>query len=209
MLSWLLLRGRCRTCAQPISARYPAVEAATGVLFAAATWWALGHDPALLPVVLYLVATGIALFMIDLDVKRLPDPIVLPSYVVVLVLLVVAGALSGEWPVARAGLSAVVWFGVFAVPWFVTAGRGMGFGDVKLAPVLGVALGWIGWGASLVGLVAGFAFGAVVGVALVLGTGAGGKTKVPFGPFMLTGAAAGLLLGNRVFGWYLETMGLA
>ena len=85
----------------------------------------------------------------------------------------------------------------------------LGFGDVALAPVLGLALGWLGWGATLVGLLGGFVIGALVGVVL-LGSGrAGRRTRVPHGPFLLTGAALGLFVGQPVWSAYLGLVGLA
>ena len=103
VFGWLLLRGRCYDCKAPISARYPLVEAATGVLFAAVTWRLLVIDmPWALAAYLYLAAAGVALAMIDIDVKRLPDKIVLPSYAVVAVLLTVAAIGEHDWwPLAR------------------------------------------------------------------------------------------------------------
>lgn len=209
VLSWLLLRGKCRDCSEPISARYPAIEIITSALFAGVAWWSLEQVPALTPLFLYLTAIGVALFMIDLDCKRLPWKIVWPSQPVVLALLVLAGFLSGQWPWSTVLISTVVWFFVFAIPWFVTAGRGMGFGDVMLAPILGASLGALGWGPSLVGLLSGFAFGTVVGVGMMIFASAGRKTAVPYGPFMLAGALFGMLCGQPVWEWYLTTMGLA
>lgn len=211
VVSWLLLRGKCRDCAAPISPRYMVVEAATGALFGLLTWWWLGPEgtPGLVWVWLYLAAVGVALFLIDLDCKRLPDVLVLPSYPVVVAGLVVAGVTGGHWPIVRAVVSALIWGAVFGVPWFITAGRGMGFGDVKLAPVLGLALGWLGWGPSLVGLLGGFLLGAVVGIGLMLAAKAGRKSKVPYGPFMLTGALAAVFVGQPLWHAYLSMMGLA
>lgn len=206
VLSWLLLRGRCRDCAAPISARYPAVELATGALFALVAGWALTQAPALLPLWLYLAAAGVALFMIDVDTMRLPDQIVKPSYVVVAAGLVTAGVLAGEWPVTRVGVCALIWLLTFAIPWLVTTGRGMGFGDVKLAPLLGAALGAVGYGEALVGLMSGFLIGAVVAPLLMLVKG--GKRKIPYGPYMLTGALVGLLFGGDAWTWYLTFTGV-
>jgi leader peptidase (prepilin peptidase)/N-methyltransferase len=98
---------------------------------------------------------------------------------------------------------------VFGGVWLLTAGRGMGLGDVALAPVLGLALGWLGWGPSLVGLLGGFASGAVVGVALIWGGSAGRRTRVPYGPFMLAGAAVGMFVGQPVWSGYLHLVGVA
>jgi leader peptidase (prepilin peptidase)/N-methyltransferase len=207
VLSWLVLRGRCRDCDAPISARYPAVELATAALFALVglQFGAAGFAPAALA----LVAGGVALFMIDLDRQRLPFAIT--GVVAALVVLALAADVlvgSGEFRTA-ALVSAAVWVGVYGGVWLLTAGRGMGLGDVALAPVLGLALGWLGWGPSLVGLLGGFVVGALVGVALMLRGRAGRRTRVPHGPFMLAGAALGMFLGQPVWEGYLRLVGVA
>lgn len=209
VISWMVLGGKCRDCKNPISVRYPLVEAATGVLFAVITVYALNNDPAMLPLLLGLTAVGIALTMIDLDTFRLPDPLVFTCYAMVgghLVYRLVSGDPT-DWSVV--GWSTLFWFLAFGIPWLVTFGRGMGQGDVKLAPVLGATLGLLGWGPSLIGYFAGFGLGAFVGVALIMFAKAGRKTKVPFGPFMLIGAFIGILVGEPVFRGYLSLMGLA
>ena len=89
--------------------------------------------------------------------------------------------------------------------WLLTAGRGMGLGDVALAPVLGLALGRLGWGAGLLG---GFVVGAVVGMALIVGGRAGRRTRVPHGPFMLAGAALGMFFGPVLWSGYLDLVGV-
>ena len=207
VLSWLVLRGRCRDCAAPISPRYPAVELATGLLFAlvgAQFGWS-----AYLLAALALVAGGVALFLIDLDVQRLPFAVtgaVAGLVVLGLVLDLLTGG-TAPWPVAL--LSASVWFAVYGGVWFLTAGRGMGLGDVALAPVLGLALGWLGWGPSLTGLLGGFVVGAAVGLLLILGRRAGRRSRVPHGPFMLAGAALGMFLGQPLWEGYLALVGVS
>ena len=91
----------------------------------------------------------------------------------------------------------------------MTAGRGMGLGDVALAPLLGLTLGWLGWGASLTGLLGGFVLGALVGLLLMAVGRAGRRSRVPHGPFMLAGAALGLFAGQPLWQAYLELTGLA
>lgn len=203
VLSWLLLKGRCRACGEPISKQYPIVEAATALLFVATFLW-LGLDWAL-PAFLYLAAISVALFMIDLQHKRLPDRIVLPSYLVSLALLVIPAALDGAWDsllrAALAGAALFVFY--FALAFIYPAG--MGGGDIKLAGVLGIYLGWVGWGAVVVGGFAGFFLGAVLGVGLMLVGLAGRKSKVPFGPFMILGTYVGLLWGQGIADWYWTT----
>jgi leader peptidase (prepilin peptidase)/N-methyltransferase len=206
VLSWLVLRARCRDCGEPISARYPLVELGTAVLFAVVAL-RFGLDP-VLPAYLYLAAVGVALTLIDLDVRRLPDVLTLPSYPVALVLLGAAaffGSDSGGFLRAVLGGLAMfsLYFGLcFAYP------AGMGFGDVKLSGVLGLYLGWLGWGVWALGLFLGFFLGGLVGVALMLRGRGGRKTAVPFGPFMLVGVLLAILLGQPLVDAYLETAGL-
>ncbi len=207
VLSWLALRGRCRHCARPISPRYVVVELLTGALFAAVAWlvgWSW-----VLPAHLYLAAIAVALAAIDLDVKRLPDVIVLPSYVVAPVLLAVASAGTGEWSaLGRAALGGLALWGFYYALYRVKPG-GMGFGDVKLAGVLGLYLAWWGWPQFLVGAFLAFLVGGVVSVALLLFSDAGRKTRIPFGPYMLAGALAALFTGADLAGWYLQIFGLS
>ncbi|GAA0610331.1 A24 family peptidase [Sporichthya brevicatena] len=205
VVSWLLLRGRCRDCAHPISARYPLVELGCAALFGALTL-RFGLSP-ILPALLFLAAIGLALAMIDLDVSRLPFEISVPGLGVTAVLLALAGFADGWSPVAVALLSALAWFGLYWSLWFGTGGRGMGLGDVVLAPTLGLALGWLGWGPSLVGLLGGFAIGSVVGVTLMLVGRAGRRSQIPFGPSMLAGALLGAFAGSAIWGAYLGTIG--
>jgi leader peptidase (prepilin peptidase)/N-methyltransferase len=220
VLSWLLLRGRCRDCAAPISWRYPLVEAATGLLFLAAGL-RFGLSPYLAGA-LALLAAGIALALIDLAHQRLPFAITAVTGALVTAALVAdlmlgrlsagtggsAVAAGGLWLLGTALISAVLWLAVYGGIWLATAGRGMGLGDVALAPVLGLLLGWQGWGPSLVGLLGGFAIGAVVGVVLLLLGRAGRRSRVPHGPFMLAGGFLGLFAGAPLWSAYLGLVGL-
>ncbi len=205
VLSWLLLRGRCRDCGGRISMRYPAVEAGTAALFAT-VGWAAGPSWAL-PAYLYLTAIGVALALIDLDTQRLPDALVLPSYPVTLVLLALASWNPGGAPAwgafSRALVGGVVMFAVYLLIVLLYP-RGMGLGDVKLAGVLGMYLAWAGWGNLVVGWFAAFLLGGIVGIGLVVGRRAGRRTAIPFGPWMLLGAATGLLVGTQVSHWYVD-----
>lgn len=210
VLSWLLLRGRCRDCGTAISARYPLVEAGTALAFAgvAAAVLLAGPTPWVVPALLYLAAASIALGLIDLDVRRLPDAIVLPSYPVLLVLLAVASAGSGDWQaLLRAVLGAAAGFGFYLVL-ALAYPAGMGFGDVKLAGVLGMALAWYGWGELVVGVFLGFLLGGVVGILLVVARLGTRKTMIPFGPYMLVGAWLAVGAGDTLVDAYLRTAGL-
>jgi len=200
VVSWLLLRGRCRHCGTRISVRYPLVELLTAALFAAFGGW-FGFS-AELPAYLYLAAVGVALAMIDLDVQRLPDVLTLPSYPVGIVLLGAASlAHHSGWSMARGLLGMVVLFAFYFTVAMI-APRGMGFGDVKLSGVVGLYLAWLGWSQLAVGAFAAFVVGALVGMGLVLFAGGGRKTRVPFGPFMLVGALIGIFVGGPVASAY-------
>lgn len=208
VLSWLLLRGRCRSCGQPISVRYPLVELLNAAMWLGIAGWAVVNDRvALLPLLLVLTSAGIALFAIDLEHHRLPDAIVLPLYPVTLAGLALDGLVSGEWPVIPALVGVGIWLLVIGGLWLLTGGRGMGFGDVKLAPVLGATLGWVSVSAAAVALFAAFALGAVVGVGMMLARRAGRRTAIPFGPFLLVGALIGLVAGGAVGSAYLGLLG--
>jgi leader peptidase (prepilin peptidase) / N-methyltransferase len=200
VLSWLLLRGRCAHCATRISPRYPLVELGTAALFVAVTvHFGLSWE---LPAYLYLAAVAIALALIDVDALRLPDGIVLPSYLVGAALLIPAGAARGGWVAAIRALAAM------ALLWGLYYGLsrlrrgGMGFGDVKLAGLLGLYLGWLGWGPVAVGTFAAFCLGGAAGGALLVARRAGRRTAIPFGPYMLAGALLAVFVGVPVWTWY-------
>lgn len=207
VVSWLVLRGRCRDCGEPIAVRYPVVELVTGVLFVLVTVrfgvsWAT-------PVLLYLAAVGLALALIDLDVRRLPNAIVLPSYPVVAAGLVVASWNPGgtaDWPaLLRAVIGGVVLYGFYGVLMVVKEGA-MGFGDVKLAGLLGAALAWVGWGTFAVGAFGAFVVGGLVAGVLMAAKRARLASRIPFGPWMVAGAVLGAAVGESVWEAYLTAL---
>lgn len=201
VVSWLVLRGRCRRCHEPISVRYPLVEAGTGILFGLVAWhfgisWTT-------PAYLYLAAISVALALIDIDTRRLPNAIVLPSYVVVPVLLAVASWGADDWPaMLRAVIGGVALYAFYFVMVLVKPGA-MGFGDVKLAGILGAYLAWLGWGSFVVGAFAAFLVGGVFSIGLMVAGRAGRKSKIPFGPWMLIGCAIGVAFGESLWSAYL------
>jgi leader peptidase (prepilin peptidase)/N-methyltransferase len=204
VVSWVLLRGRCRDCGEPVSIRYPLVELGTAAVLAtlaANLGWA-----AALPAFLYLGCVGVALAMIDLDTKRLPNVLVLPSYVVGGLLLLVAAAIDHSFDsYLRAWIAAFALFTFYLVLWLVYP-KGMGLGDVKLAGVLGLYLGWLGWGVLVVGGFTGFLLGGLVGGGLMIAKRAGRKSQVPFGPFMLAGALVAIVIGQPLWNAYTSTL---
>ena len=157
--------------------------------------WVLGTTAVLVAWLLLAVA-GAVLGYIDARTRYLPSAIIWPSYLVIGLALLGAAVVSGEWACfRRALLAGVIGFAVFYVLWFVFP-RGVGFGDVRLSGLLGMALGWLGWGEFITGLYGGFFLGAIVGIALIVGKVMTRKQMVPFGPFMLIGALAGVVLGT-------------
>ncbi|MFD4522641.1 prepilin peptidase [Streptomyces sp. NPDC058470] len=144
---------------------------------------------------LLLVPLGVLLAVVDFKVQRLPDALTLPLAAAALVLLGVAAAVpehAGDWLTALFGALALG--GAYFVLFLINP-NGMGFGDVKLALGLGAVLGWYGWSVVFLGTFAGFLLGALYGAGLVVARRAGRKTSIPFGPFLIAGAYAGLLIG--------------
>ncbi|MFP7835070.1 prepilin peptidase [Marisediminicola sp. LYQ134] len=211
VLGWVLLRGRCRDCGEPISVRYPVVEAATGVLFVLVALRFGLETPGVLalPAYLYFAAVSVALALIDLDTRRLPNVIVLPSWVVGVVLLGGASALAGEWDALIRSLIGAAALFVFYLVLALAVPRGMGLGDVKLAFVIGLHLAWIGWDALAVGAFGAFLLGGLFSLGLLASGRAGRKSGIPFGPWMILGAFLGIFFGRPLASGYLALVGLA
>ena len=197
VLSWLLLRGRCRSCSEPIGARYPIVEAITAVLFAAVVAVHL-NDTTMLVMGLVLVAFLVPIAAIDLDTRKIPNALTLPAAGLALVLGTVLDP-GGE---PERLIAAVVAGGILALPSLLHP-KGMGMGDAKLVAVLGL---FLGRGVAPAFAVA-FVVGTIVGVAIMMRKGmhAGRKTAVPFGPFLALGGVVGLLAGDELVDMYLST----
>lgn len=181
--------------ARPGLARRCALAAA---LVGALVWWGLGASWAVLPW-LALVPAGVMLTVIDWRTRLLPTRLVWSSYVVVAVLVVVASLAAGDpGAILRAAIGSLVSFVAFFALWFVSP-RSLGYGDVRLAALLGLALGHLGAGETVLGLYAGFLIGGLTGVALRLTGRLAPKQHIPFGPFMLVGAIVGLLWGGSLW----------
>jgi leader peptidase (prepilin peptidase) / N-methyltransferase len=150
---------------------------------------------------MFLAPVGVALAVIDWRTRLLPTKVIAPSYAVVLLLAVLSAWLAGDWhALLDAGLGWLVAGGTFFVLWFIYP-RGMGYGDVRLSGVLGIALGYLGWSELLTGVYAGFLVGGVGGL-LLSALRIVDRKSYPFGPFMLVGAVVGVLAGPYVAAWY-------
>jgi leader peptidase (prepilin peptidase) / N-methyltransferase len=196
VLSWLALRGRCRACKAPISARYPLVEALTGALYAL-VMWARWDDAADIALGIVLVTILIPIALIDFEHRIIPNRITGPAAVVAIVIgLVLDMDFVVEQLIAGAAAGGFFLLAAIAYP------RGMGMGDVKLAGVLGLYLGRGVGLAVLIGLVA----GALVGAIIIARVGAkeGRKTAVPFGPFLALGGVIAIFAGDAVADAYAD-----
>ncbi len=176
----------------------PVLELGTAALFAlVAVRFGASAE---LPAFLFFASAAVLLAVIDLQHRVLPNRVLVPSAATGAALLTLAAVLGSDWAaLLRAGLGAVVLFAVFLVMALVSP-RGMGMGDVKLAGLLGLGLGWLGWGAVVVGAAGGFVVQAAVALVLLTTRRIGMRAELPFGPAMLVGAAAavgwsGALLG--------------
>jgi leader peptidase (prepilin peptidase)/N-methyltransferase len=197
LLSWLLLRGRCRGCSAPIAKRNPLVEALTGVLFAAGVAVHYADVPSLV-LGIVLVAFLVPIALIDFDSQIIPNRLTLPAAVIAIVLGTALDP-GGEIERLIAGVAAGLVLGLPAL----LHPKGMGMGDAKLVAVLGLYLGAAVAPAFFIALIVGM----VGGVAIMIrkGAQAGRKTRVPFGPFLALGGVVGVLAGNELVALYAGT----
>ena len=213
MISWLLLKAKCRSCGLRISARYPLVELAAAGFFAVVG--SKFSNPSigvsgffLLLAFLYLASISITLAIIDLDTHTLPNWIVLPSYGAGVVFLGIASFSGGSAaPFIRAVLSAMAMWVAYLIIALAYPG-GMGYGDVKFAGVIGLFLGYLGWSVVITGALAAFVLGALYAIALLVKRSADRKTGIPFGPWMLAGAWISVLFSSPIVSAYLSLVGL-
>jgi leader peptidase (prepilin peptidase)/N-methyltransferase len=207
VVGWLLLGGRCRHCRAPIGVSYPLVELGIGVLWflltlrlvAAGLAWAV-------PAYLALAFLCVVLAVIDARTRLLPNRITYPAFPIVLTLLLLASVGLGDLGRLARGLLAALAVGAFFLLLALISPKGMGLGDVKLAPTLGLALGWLSWGAVAFGIFAGFLLGGLAGLASIALLGLTRKSLLPFGPWLVTGALLGVLAGADVAAWYTRSL---
>ena len=194
LASWLALRGRCRSCRALISPRYPLVELAGGALGGLAAL----HGAAALPALLVGFTTLLALSLIDLDCRRVPNRVLGVGLALSAAGFVAAAAAAGQWGGLGRALAGMALGVALLGAVHLASPQGMGMGDVKLAGLCGLLLGWAGLRLVFAGLFAGFLLGAVVGVGLLLVGRAGRRTAVPFAPFLAAGTIAVVTFGPVV-----------
>jgi leader peptidase (prepilin peptidase) / N-methyltransferase len=200
LVSWLLLRGRCRSCGARISPMYPLTELATAGLFVAAAltfdrvWVALMMAP--------FLGLMVALAVIDIRHRIIPNRVVYPSLLAFAAYILIVGLAGGGLDVIRAATGLLAYGGVLLLVTIVSP-KGMGMGDVKLAAFIGLVLGSLGLRYVTVAAGAGILLGGV-GAIVALIAGASRKNAIPFGPFLAAGAVAGAFLAPQISSFYLR-----
>jgi leader peptidase (prepilin peptidase)/N-methyltransferase len=200
VVSYLVLRARCRTCRQPISIRYPFVEALTSAMFVVA-WWYYGPGPLLASRLVFGCAL-IVLFAIDLEHHLLPNVITLPGIVVGFAFSFIT---EPGWVASLIGLLAgggSLYLIALAYFW-IRHEEGLGMGDPKMLAMIG---SFMGWKLTLVTLMLGSLIGSLVGVGLIAAGRGTMKYALPFGCFLAVGAAAAATVGPALLEWYLRTL---
>ncbi len=198
VVSWLALGGRCRTCAQPISAMYPIVEAVTGALFVLGGLF-YGWTPLLAARLLFACAM-VVLFVIDLRHRILPNVITVPGVVigVALSLVLPPGPVSSLVGAVAGG--GVLW--LIGESYYRLRGvDGLGMGDVKMLAMIGA---FLGWRQMLVTLVFASLTGSLAGVAVLVSRRGGMQAALPFGTFLAVGALVAAVGGDAILDWYLQ-----
>ncbi len=196
VISWLLLRGRCRTCRTAISPRYLFVELGCGALFAGLAA-RLGYSY-VLPAFLVLFAGLLALACIDVEHLTLPKKIVYPTLALESLLLLSAAARTNGWDkLLVAVICSLAWFVLFFLMNFASP-KILGFGDVRLALLLGLGLGWFGWRYVILGFFAANLIGAIVGVTLIGMKKMSRREPIPYGVFLAAGTALAVFAGPEI-----------
>ena len=204
VLSYLWLKGRCRTCGAAISRRYPLIELATAAVSAAVAWhfgFTFEAGAALL-----LSWALIALSVIDIDHQLLPDAITLPFLWLGLLLSLAGLFATPAASILGAAAGYLVLWSVYVLFKWTTGKEGMGYGDFKLLAMLGA---WLGWQALPVVIIFSSLVGAVVGVGLIVLRGRDRSIPIPFGPYLAAAGWLALLWGDELTGWYLRFSGMA
>lgn len=198
ILSYFVLRGRCRVCGKEISPRYPLIEALTGMT-AVAAFLRFGWQPEF-PVAFAFLSALIVVTFVDIDHQIIPDPVSLPGIVVGFLVASVTG--DPGWKASLLGIligGGILW--AVAEGYHRLTGReGMGGGDIKLLAMIGA---FLGWQAVPVTLLIASLTGTAVGLSLILIQRQDSRTPIPFGPFLALGAVCALFYGDALIAWYL------
>jgi leader peptidase (prepilin peptidase) / N-methyltransferase len=197
LVSYLVLRGRCRACRSPISLRYPMVELLTAVMFAGA-WWYYGPTPLLASRLIFGCGLMV-LFAIDLEHHLLPNVITLPGIIIGFAFSLIT---EPGWFASLVGIlvgGGVLWL-VAEAYYLIRHEEGLGMGDVKMLAMIGA---FVGWKLTLITLMMASFAGSIVGVLLIVSRRGGMKYALPFGTFLAMGAALAATIGPGVLEWYL------
>jgi leader peptidase (prepilin peptidase)/N-methyltransferase len=192
-------RERRREC-HHFTTRFPVSEASTAVLFGAVTV-RFGLS-AQLPAYLYLAAVGGALVVLDFDLRRLPDSVVLPSYIVTVVLLMPAGAVAADWYTGVRALAGMLALLALYFALALAYPNGLALGDVKLAGLVGLYLGWLSWNALFVTALGSLLIACIGGGTAVLARPGNRAIAVPIAPCLLSAAVLALFIATPISNWY-------
>jgi leader peptidase (prepilin peptidase)/N-methyltransferase len=214
VLSFLFLKGKCRHCHKKISPRYFIIELVTGLLFALSFWYLHPTDSVGILQLFrwwFFEAVLITVFVIDLEHYLILDKIVFPGVAILLIMNLALGQMLGHsifylhsyFVSGLIGAAALTI--LFFATWYFSEGRALGFGDVKLAIFLGLALGWPLVG---IGLLLSVFLGALVGIGLLIFSNKNLKSRLPFGTFLSVGSILTLFYGEKLLTWYLALLGL-
>ena len=193
VLSYLILRGKCRHCGNKISSQYPLVELSTAIIFSF-VYLQVGLTSKMI-YLLVIMAIFIVIFVYDLKYYIVPDKFVFSGIIISAIWVF----LTGDILITFASAIGASFF--FFLIWFFSKGLAMGFGDVKLAFLIGLLFGWPN---VVVGLFLGFFFGAIIGTISLLINQKNLKSEIPFAPFLLSGAFVALFWGDKIVQWYLS-----
>jgi leader peptidase (prepilin peptidase)/N-methyltransferase len=200
VVSWALLRGRCRSCGERISVRYPLLELSTAALVVAG---AVAYERVWIAVMMAVFLSLMpAIAWIDIEHRIIPNRLTYPAFLGFAGYVVVAWLFDGGTDPARAFAGALLYGGALFLIALVS--RGMGMGDVKLAVVIGVVLGSIGLRYVGVAAAGAVLFGGIGGL-VALAVGRDRKAMIPFGPYMAAGAVVAAFWGERIADWYLRS----
>lgn len=204
VVSFVILKAKCRYCKKSISWQYPAVELSTAILFAGLYWhFQPVTNGSWLELVLWCIASVflVAAFVYDLKWMLLPDRFTLPVIGIGLVLLLAKGIQNGTSSIVPQLIAAVIFAGIYFAMWYFSKGKILGDGDIRLAGAMGLLLLVP---QLVVAVFVAYVVGAALGVYLIVKKGRGRTSAVPMGPFLIFGLYFGLFWGTQIANWYLK-----